>query len=149
MTPAPTAMSSIRLALALVAFIPLLPVAAQERPDTTRLNPVLVTATRVTAPGGAAVNGSSVLLGEELRRRGLTTVADALRELPGVAVARSGSPGSTTSLFMRGGESDFAKVLVDGMPVNEPGGRFDFGALSLENVDRIEVVRGPASVLYG
>ena len=50
---------------------------------------------------------------------------------------------------MRGGESKFTKVLVDGVPVNDAGGAFDFSALTTDNIERIEVVRGPASVLYG
>ncbi len=54
-----------------------------------------------------------------------------------------------TSLFLRGGESDYVQVLLDGVPVNEPGGAFDFANLTTDNVDRIEIVRGPVSALYG
>jgi len=64
-------------------------------------------------------------------------------------VVQTGSYGGQTSLFIRGGESKFAKVLIDGVPVNDAGGAFDFSTLSTDNLDRIEIVRGPASVLYG
>jgi vitamin B12 transporter len=91
----------------------------------------------------------SVLTGDQLRREGVVTVADALRQVPGVALAQTASYGSATSLFIRGGESKFTKVLLDGVPVNDAGGAFDFSALTTDNVERIEIVRGPSSVLYG
>lgn len=111
--------------------------------------PVVVTAEREPLPAAAVSGSVTVLRGDEMRARGLRDVADALREVPGAAVVTTGSWGGQTSLFLRGGQSDYVKVLVDGVPMNQPGGAFDFGALTLDNVDRIEVVRGPASVLYG
>src|SRR5207253_4848828 len=87
--------------------------------------------------------------GEELRTRGVTTVADALRDVTSAYVAQTGSQGGTTSLFLRGGESKYVKVLIDGIPANDPGGAYDFANLTTDNVERIEVVRGPASVIYG
>src|SRR6185503_18767637 len=75
--------------------------------------------------------------------------ADALRQVPGLSLAQTGSFGGASSLFVQGGESKFTKVLIDGIPVNEAGGAFDFSTLTTDNIDRIEIVRGPASVLYG
>ena len=73
-----------------------------------------------------------------------------LRLVPGLSVAQSGTRGKTTSVFMRGTNSNQTLVLVDGVRANSPqDGRFDFGQIPIENVDRIEVVRGPASALYG
>ncbi len=66
-----------------------------------------------------------------------------------MTVLRQGSPGGVTSIFMRGGESDYVQVLVDGVPINQPGGAFDFAHLRTEDVERVEIVRGPVSVLYG
>src|SRR4029079_14874052 len=91
----------------------------------------------------------TVIRGDELRARGITTVSDALASVPGLMVVRSGSFGATTSLFARGGESDYVKVLVDGVPLNNPGGAFDFANLTTDNLDRIEIARGPTSVAYG
>ena len=117
--------------------------------DTTKIAPVVVTATRVPISASSSPATIDVITGEELRVRGVTSIASALEILPGVTFAQSGSFGAATSLFLRGGESKYVKVLIDGVPVNDPGGAIDFGSLTTDNVDRIELVRGPASVLYG
>jgi vitamin B12 transporter len=91
----------------------------------------------------------TVITGAELRAQGIRTVADALRQIPSAAIVATGSFGGQTSLFLRGGESDYVKVLLDGVPLNDPGGSFDFADLTTDNLERIEIVRGPASVLYG
>ena len=72
-------------------------------------------------------------------------MGEALRTVAGLHVIRSGSIGAVTSLFLRGGESDYTLVLVDGMQVNLPGGGFDFASLTTDNLERIEIVRGPGS----
>ena len=75
--------------------------------------------------------------------------SDALRFLPGAVVNQAGRRGGQASLFVRGGESRYNKVIVDGVPINEPGGTFDFGVLPLDQAERLEFFRGPQSVLYG
>ena len=122
---------------------------SQERADTSRLVPVVVTATRAPASQAVATTTATRLDGEVLRERGIRLVADALREVPGLTISRGGSEGAVTSAFVRGGESDYLQVLVDGVIINEPGGAIDLANLTTEDIDRIEVVRGPASVLYG
>lgn len=123
--------------------------ARQEVQDTFHLSEVVVTANRLATPQAEIPQSVTTLHGDELRARGVHYLMDALREVPGLQVVRTGSLGASTSVFLRGGNSNFVKVLLDGAPLNEPGGRFDFGTLTLENVERIEVVRGPSSVLYG
>jgi vitamin B12 transporter len=122
---------------------------AQTRDTTTSLQPVVVTATRLPTPTSALSQPVTVLNGDELRARGVQTVADALREAPGATVTQSGSTGGVTSMFLRGGESRYTKVLVDGTPINCVGGIQFLENLSLDNVERIEIVYGPASALYG
>ncbi|HEY6219308.1 MAG TPA: TonB-dependent receptor [Gemmatimonadaceae bacterium] len=124
------------------------PVAAQVR-DTAKLESVVVTATRTPLAIGDIPASVTVLSGADLRARGIVSVSDALREVPGVTVARSGSFGGVTSLFVRGGQSNYTKVMIDGVPVNEAGGFFDWALLTTDNVERIEIVRGPSSVVWG
>lgn len=122
---------------------------AQNAGDTARLGDLVVTATRVPTSAGELAAATTVIRGDDLRARGVQLVLDALREVPGMMVVQAGSYGSQASLFLRGGESDFVKVLLDGVPLNQPGGSINFANLTTADLDRIEVVRGPASVLYG
>ncbi|MGZ3554844.1 MAG: TonB-dependent receptor plug domain-containing protein [Gemmatimonadaceae bacterium] len=117
--------------------------------DTVQLGTVVVSATKVPKLAATLSQAVTVLLGDDLRARGITRVTDALREVPGASMVQTGSFGGITSLFLRGGESRYTKVLIDGVAVNAPGGSFDFSHLTTDNIDRIEIVRGPASVLYG
>jgi len=123
--------------------------AGQEPTDTVMLTPVVVTATRLPTPADAVPAAVTVLTREALRSQGIRTVAEALRTVPAAHVVVTDAYGSQTSLFLRGGNSDYVKVLIDGVPQNAPGGAYDFANLTTDNVERIEVVRGPVSVLYG
>lgn len=119
-------------------------------PDSVvEVGELVVTANRLPVPEDELTVSATVIDREEIERSGAESVADLLRDVPGVQVTRTGSWGGTTSLFVRGGESNYVRVLVDGVPVNRPGGDVDFSTLSTANVERIEVVRGPSSVVYG
>ncbi|HLB36274.1 MAG TPA: TonB-dependent receptor [Gemmatimonadales bacterium] len=117
--------------------------------DTVRLAEVVVTPTRVATARASVAASVTVLSGTQLRERGITSVVEALRDVAGVAVVQPGSFGALASVFLRGGESDHVSVLVDGVPLNQPGGAINLADLTTDNVDRIEIVRGPVSVLYG
>ncbi len=122
---------------------------AQDVRDTVPLSEIVVTANRLPTPLAATTAAVTVITGDQLREHGWATVADALRVVPGTDVVETGPPGGTTSLFLRGGESDYVRVLLDGVPLNPPGQAYDLANLRTADVERIEIVRGPASVLYG
>ena len=108
-----------------------------------------VTASHVDAPLSAAPDSVTVITRDELMARQTTTLGDALRLVPGFAVARNGGPGTVTSAFPRGGESDYTLVLVDGVRANAFGGGLDLSQVPIADAERIEVVRGPQSALHG
>jgi outer membrane cobalamin receptor len=110
---------------------------------------VVVSAAQVEVPISQTPSAVTVITGAELRARQLTTIADALREIPGLSVVRTGTAGAVTSVFPRGGESDYSLVFVNGIEANTFGGGFDFAHLSADDVERVEIVRGPQSALYG
>ena len=110
---------------------------------------VLVTATRTPVRGEDSGAEVDVLNGSQLITMQPTAAADAVRFLPGAIVNNSGQRGGLTSLFVRGGDSRYNKVIVDGVTVNEPGGTIDFGTLPLDQAERMEFVRGAQSTLYG
>jgi vitamin B12 transporter len=110
---------------------------------------VVVAATRSEAVASTLGVSSDVMDGDRVAAQEPADLLHVLQQVPGVSVARTGGVGAQGSVFLRGGVSNFARVLVDGAPANEPGGAFDFGALAVLEVDRIEVVRGAASSLYG
>lgn len=110
---------------------------------------VVVAATRSRTAISSVGVSASVLDDSDLKERQTLRLTDALSELPGINTATTGGVGAQSSLFVRGGESRFARILIDGVPVNEPGGFFNFGTLLTPDVERIEVVRGSFGTLYG
>ena len=115
----------------------------------TAAETVVVSATRTPVAGEATGADVDTLNGAQLTTMEPIAANDAVRFLPGAVINTAGQHGGLSSLFVRGGESNYNKVIVDGVTVNEPGGTFDFGTLSMAQGDRMEFVRGAQSTLYG
>jgi vitamin B12 transporter len=109
---------------------------------------VVVSATRTDTPAGQVGAAVTSFNADELDRRQRPMLSDLLRSAPGATVV-NGIPGAIASLFLRGGESNYTKVLLDGIPLNEPGGGFDFSNVGTAHLGRVELVRGAHSSLFG
>jgi len=110
---------------------------------------LVVSAAQIDQPLSRTPDSVTVIDGREIEAKQQFTLAAALRSVPGLTLQQNGGPGTVTSLFTRGGESDYTLVLVDGVRANSFGGGLDLSQVPLEDVDRIEVVRGSQSALYG
>lgn len=134
--------------LVLLALAPFAPALAQ----TVSIPETIVTATRIPTPQERLPAATTVIDRQTIEERGYVTLADALVSVPGFNIVPSGGMGQTTSGFMRGTNSNHVLVLRDGVPMNDashPSGAFNFGNTLLGDIERIEVVRGPVSAIYG
>jgi vitamin B12 transporter len=129
---------------------------AQTAPEMTRAadsgDDVIVTANRAERPADEVAQSVTVIDTAEIERRQTQTVLDLLRTVPGVTVTRNGGPGTVAGVNIRGAENDQNVVLIDGVKLNDPsavGGGFNFASLLTGNIERIEVVRGSQSVIWG
>jgi len=123
---------------------------ATASPFEAQAEEIIVSATRFDIPLDQSPASVSVINSEDFDQKQIERVSDALREVPGLSVVQSGAPGQLTSVFTRGLRSEHTQVLLDGIPVNQGlAGLFNFADLTTDNIDRIEVVRGPQSTLYG
>jgi vitamin B12 transporter len=119
-------------------------------PSAAEAEPIVVSATRTGIPLDQSPASVSVISSEDLEQKQIERVSDALRELPGINVVQTGTPGQLTSVFMRGLPSEDMQVLLDGIPINQGlAGQFDFANLTTDDIDRIEIARGPQSTVYG
>ena len=110
---------------------------------------VLVTAQAEPIQGQQSSAPNSIITRQEMDLRQSVALPDLLSYSTGVTFSRTGSNGGTASLFLNGGNSNFVKVLVDGSSINPPGGAVDFSILTADNLDKIEIVRGAESAIYG
>ncbi|MDA1013445.1 MAG: TonB-dependent receptor [Planctomycetota bacterium] len=134
--------------------IPVLPpatVLGSRFPREPLRDDVTLTPDRIDAPRSTIGSSVTVITRDQIDRTGQTSVLNILRTVPGLNVAQLGGAGQQTSVFMRGANSNHTKVLMDGIPINDPTANraFDFANMTVDNIERIEVIRGPQSTLYG
>lgn len=116
----------------------------------TDIDPIIVTATRTAQTADETLSSVTVITKKEIERQQAQSVQDLLRGIPGVDIANNGGPGKDTSVFLRGTESDHVLVLIDGVKVGSATrGTTAFQHIPVEQIERIEIVRGPRSSLYG
>ncbi len=127
-------------------------VVASAAAETPVLLPTLVISASATPVAAREVGSAvTVITAEQIERQQVTSLADALRQAPGVALSRSGPLGSQTQVRLRGAEANHTLVLINGIELNDPSGasEYDFGNMLASDVERIEILRGPQSALYG
>ena len=143
-----------RLAAACLTVFATLPVAAQAQPtlEAPADADIVVTATRTPQSIQQIGSAIDVITAEEIEKSSVKDVSDVIRRVPGVTLTQAGGPGRVQTVRIRGGDVRHTLVLIDGIRVNDPsstGREFDFSNLVLADVERIEVLRGPQSALYG
>jgi vitamin B12 transporter len=134
------------LAASALVLLPQANAALAQEPD------FVVTATRTPLAVTQAGSAITVIPGEEIAKASPKSIADVLRRAPGLSVTENGGPGGVTTVRLRGAESRHTLVLIDGIRVNDPSqpaGEFDFAAIVPTDLERIEVLRGPQSAIYG
>src|SRR5213082_3310573 len=150
-----TGLNARRVSVSALLACSILPVWAgsgAQAADAEALQLIVVTATRIPTPEAELASSVTVVTAEEIAAQQQRTFADVLRNIPGLSVVQQGGPGSVTSVFMRGTSSNHTKVLVDGIDVGDPSNAdaaFDFAQLLTADIERVEVLRGPQSGLYG
>ena len=123
---------------------------AQDALTPPETSEIVVSATRLPIPEADAPASVTILTDEDFEIHQDQRAADALREVPGLSVVQTGAAGQLTSVFTRGLRSEHTQVLIDGVPINQGlQGAFNFADLTLDNIARIEIVRGPQSTIYG
>jgi vitamin B12 transporter len=144
----------LRAALLVLVFAPIACLAQETTPTPSpseaEAETIVVSATRFDIPLDLSPATVSVISSEDIEQKQIQRVSDALREVPGLSVVETGTAGQLTSVFMRGLPSQDMQVLLDGIPINQGlSGAMNFADITTDDIDRIEVVRGPQSTIYG
>jgi len=128
------------------------PIFAQEEGAVVTMEEVVVTASRIEELLKYSPDSVTIVTGEEIQKKGKQTVIDVLKDVPGVSIAQYGTPGGSSSIYLRGTNNAHTLIMIDGVRVGDPmstDGKMSITDLSTDNIERIEIVRGAQSVLYG
>jgi vitamin B12 transporter len=153
--PRRSALLPSRHALALLCALLAYPAPLSAADDETSAEPVslpplVVTPTRLPTPESEVGSSITIIPSEEIERKQERTLPDALTDVPGLNVVQTGGPGGTTSVFIRGANSNQTKVFIDDIDATDPAtGTLNFEHILTWDIDRVEIVRGPQSGLYG
>jgi vitamin B12 transporter len=141
-------LNPLALFIGIVAFYPLSLSATESSGD---IETIVVTASRTSVPLDQVGSSMDILSSADLHDRQSVYLSDILREIPGLAVNRQGVHGSSTQIRVRGSEGNHVMVLIDGVEANDlsQGGEFNFAHLVTQDIERVEIVRGPQSALWG
>ena len=126
--------------------------AESESAEGEKTQEVVVTATRLETPTREVGSSITVITSEQIEKMQKTSVVDVLKTAPALDINQSGGPGAAASILIRGAKSEHTLVMIDGIEANDPitpGRTFNFAHLSVDNIERIEILRGPQSTLYG
>ena len=132
--------------------LPSLACAADAAADEINSETVVVTATRIPTPESEVASSMTVITADDVAAKQSQTLTDLLKDAPGLNLVQSGGPGAQTSIYMRGTNANHTKVLVDGIDVSDPSspqGTFDFSQFLTQDIQTVEILRGPQSGLYG
>ena len=139
--------------LLIAVFVPLsTALAAPNAATDDQLETLVVTATRIPTPELDVASSITIITADDIAARQVRTLPDLLKEVPGLNLVQTGGAGGQTSVFMRGTNSNHTKVLVDGIDLGDPsnpGGAFDLGTFLTQDIQTVEILRGPQSGLYG
>ena len=150
--PVRSVVRAVRRAALLASLVVALPAHAQDAGETDfTLDRIVLSANATDTAASAVGSAVTVVEGKELEQQQVRVVSDVLQQVPGVTVSRTGPQGASTSVHIRGSEGNQTLVMIDGIEVNNPAtdSAYDFSNLLAQEVERIEVLRGPQSALYG
>ena len=143
---------AVRPALLACLLLPQAALSQSQIPSASSGNEIVVTPFRSETSIGQVGSAVTVIKREEIEKWGAQSLADVLRAVPGVSVTQNGGPAGLATLRLRGAEARHSMVMLDGVRIGDPsstGGEFDFSALAANDIERIEILRGPQSALYG
>ena len=133
-----------------VLFLPFLMVTSVWAEEKVKLEEVVITATKTEESVEETTSSVTIIKKEEIEKMNVAFVPEVLRTVPDLIVRQNGGPGTQITVFLRGANPSHTLVMIDGVKVNSPStGTFDFAGISADNIERIEIVKGPQSTMYG